>query len=190
MTENFDSPEQEKQYDEEGRVIRANRTQAKREREPIKAFASELLKLPAHQYPLLPIDDTLIAALREGKRLSGNALSRHLNYLTRLLDEQDYPAILAAHEHINHPYLHSPGKQQRIRREMERLLADDAEIYGELLGRYADLDVQHVRQLVREAKKQLAAVPPVTEADAPAPPNKYQRRLQKYLQGLALYYEE
>ncbi|EHM50502.1 ribosome biogenesis factor YjgA [Cardiobacterium valvarum] len=186
MTENFESPGKEKQYDEEGRVIRANRSQAKREREPIKAFAGELLKLPAHQYPLLPIDDTLIAALREGKRLSGNALSRHLNYLTRLLDEQDYPAILAAHEHINHPYLHSSGKQQRIRREIERLLADDAGVYGELLGRYADLDVQHVRQLVREAKKQRAA----DDADTPLPPNKYQRRLQKYLQGLALYYEE
>ena len=129
----------EKQYDEEGRVIRENRSQAKREREHIKTFARELLKLPAHQYPLLPIDETLQAALVEGKRLSGNALSRHLNYLTRLLDEQDYEAIRTAHEHVNHPYLHSPGKQQRIRAEMERLLAGDADIYGELLGRYADL---------------------------------------------------
>ena len=180
----------EKQYDEEGRVIRANRSQAKREREPIKAFAGELLKLPAHQYSLLPIDETLIAALREGKRLSGNALSRHLNYLTRLLDEQDYPAILAAHEHINHPYLQSPGKQQRIQRELERLLADDGDIYGELLGRYAGFDVQHVRQLVREAKKQQAAAAAAAETDTPAPPDKYRRRLQKYLQGLALLYEE
>ena len=48
----------------------------------LKIFARELLKLPAHQYPLLPIDETLQAALVEGKRLSGNALSRHLNYLT------------------------------------------------------------------------------------------------------------
>jgi len=116
----------EKQYDEEGRVIRENRSQAKREREHIKTFARELLKLPAHQYPLLPIDETLQAALVEGKRLSGNALSRHLNYLTRLLDEQDYESIRTAHEHVNHPYLHSPGKQQRIRAEMERLLAGDA----------------------------------------------------------------
>ena len=83
----------EKQYDEEGRVIRENRSQAKREREHIKTFARELLKLPAHQYPLLPIDETLQAALVEGKRLSGNALSRHLNYLTRLLDEQETARI-------------------------------------------------------------------------------------------------
>ena len=146
----------EKQYDEEGRVIRENRSQAKREREHIKTFARELLKLPAHQYPLLPIDETLQAALVEGKRLSGNALSRHLNYLT----------------------------------EIARLLANDADIYGELLGRYAELDLQHLRQLVREAQKLLAAANTEEENAAPAAPNKYQRRLQKYLQSLALYYAE
>ena len=131
----------EKHYDEEGRVIRENRSQAKREREHIKIFARELLKLPAHQYPLLPIDETLQAALVEGKRLSGNALSRHLNYLTRLLDEQGYEEILAAHEHVNHPYLHSPGKQQRIQGEIARLLAGDADIYGELLGCLAAMPI-------------------------------------------------
>jgi len=181
----------EKQYDEEGRVIRENRSQAKREREHIKTFARELLKLPAHQYPLLPIDETLQAALVEGKRLSGNALSRHLNYLTRLLDEQGYEEILAAHEHVNHPYLRSPGKQQRIQGEIARLLANDADIYGELLGPSAELDLQHVRHLVREAQKLLAAAAASAEENAaPAAPNKYQRRLQKYLQSLALYYAE
>ena len=113
-----------------------------------------------------------------------------MNYLTRLLDEQDYEAIRAAHEHVNHPYLHSPGKQQRIKGEIERLLAGDADIYGELLGRYADLDLQHLRQLVREAQKLLAAATAEAEDTTPAVPNKYQRRLQRYLQGLALYYEE
>ena len=85
-------------------------------------------------------------------------------------------------------------KQQRIQGEIARLLAGDADIYGELLGRYADLDLQHLRQLVREAQKLLAAATAEVDDDAPAAPsnapNKYQRRLQKYLQGLALFYEE
>ena len=73
---------------------------------------------------------------------------------------------------------------------MERLLAGDADIYGELLGRYADLDLQHLRQLVREAQKLQAAAVTEEENTVPATPNKYQRRLQKYLQGLALVYED
>ena len=63
---------------------------------------------------------------------------------------------------------------------MERLLAGDADIYGELLGRYADLDLQHLRQLVREAQKLQAAAVTEEENTVSATPNKYQRRLQKY----------
>ena len=55
-------------------------------------------------------------------------------------------------------------------------------------------DLQHLRQLVREAQKLLAAATAEVDDDTPAAPNnapnKYQRRLQKYLQGLALFYEE
>ncbi|MDO4643005.1 MAG: ribosome biogenesis factor YjgA [Cardiobacteriaceae bacterium] len=179
----------EKQYDEEGRVIRENRSQAKREREHVKTFARELLKLPAHQYPLLPINETLIAALIEGKRLSGNALSRHLNYLTRLIDEQDFTAIRHAHEHVNHPYLRTHDNQKRIKREIERLLDGDPDIFNELLSRYSELDLQHLRQLTREAQKQRNTHQEKNEEPNPAPPNKYQRHLQKYLQSLPLYYE-
>ena len=179
MTEN------EKQYDEEGRVIRENRTQAKRERDEIKTFATELLQLPARQYALLPISDTLAAALTEGKRLTGNALKRHMNYLTRLLEEHDLDALRHAHQHINHPYLNDGAKHQRIQREIDRLIAGDNSIIAELMQRYADLDLQHVRTLTREAQKQRAALPEDAR-DTPHKDNKPQRKLRDYLKTLAL----
>ncbi len=170
----MDKPE--KQYDEEGRVIRENRSEAKREREKIKAFARELLQLPGHQYELLPVDERLREALLEGKRLSGNALARHLIFLTKLLDQQDYPTIAAAFRHVNHPRSNDAAKLRRIQREMELLLAGDRDIFSELLQRYRDLDIQYVRQLLREHHKQPAG----------AEPSKQQRALQKYLSGLML----
>lgn len=179
MTEN------EKQYDEEGRVIRENRTQSKREREDIKTFAAELLQLPARQYALLPISDTLAAALVEGKRLTNNALKRHMNYLTRLLEEHDLAAVRHAHEHVNHPYLNDGAKYRRIQHEIARLLDNDPEIIGELLARYADLDIQHLRTLTREAQKQQAALP----EDEHGKTDKYQRKLLQYLKKLPLNME-
>lgn len=181
--------EKTKQYDEEGRVIRENRSALKRERDAVKTFAEELLKLPNRQYPLLPMNDALQTAMIEGKRLSGNAYQRHLTYITRLMLEHDIDAIKTSHEHINHPYMNSGAKTQRIQREIDRLIANDPDIHGELLGLYEDLDLQYVRQLVRETQKHLAQ-----EAEMPAEarsgkPGKHQRRLQKYLQSLPLYYE-
>lgn len=174
--------ENEKQYDEEGRIIRENRTQAKREREEIKTFAATLLQLPARQYALLPISDTLALALEEGKRLSGNALKRHMNYLTRLLEEHDLDAVRHAHEHVNHPYLNDGAKQQRIQRECERLISGDKAILVELIARYHNLDIQHIRTLAREAQKQRAALP----EDERHKTDKYQRKLRDYLKNLAL----
>lgn len=187
-----------KEYDEEGRVIRENRSAIKREREAIRQFAEELLKLPTHQYPLLPISEQLQAALIEGKRLTGNALRRHLNYLTRLLDEHpDFDKLRYVHEHINHPYRHDSSKMRRIAQEIDRLLGNDKDIYGELLAHYADFDMQYVRQLVREAQKHLSNTDSDNSDDSaadsspPAPKaEKYRRRLQKYLQGLSLNYDD
>lgn len=177
------SDKTEKTYDEEGRVIRDNKSQLKREREQTKAFAQTLLKLPSQQYPLLPIDAQLQDALILGKRLTGNALKRHLNYLTRLIIEQDETAILKAHQHINHAYLNDPQKNQRIDHELNRLLNNDPNILSELLDRYHTLDLQYIRQLTRQAQK----TPPQT-TDTPPTINKHQRKLRKYLQTLPLNY--
>ena len=183
--------DQEKQYDELGRVIRSNRSEEKRQREEIKAFAQELLNLPSGQYALLPITETLQAALIEGKRLQGNAFKRHLNYLTRLLDEHNLDEVQHAHEHINHPYMNDGAKMQRIQREIERLASDDPDIVAELFARYTDPDLQHIRQLTREMKKYREAQAKLDPEQRDRKPGKHQRQLQKYLQTLALteYYQ-
>lgn len=176
----------EKQYDEEGRVIRANRSQLKRERAEIKAFAQTLLQLPARQYPLLPINETLQDALIEGKRLTGNALKRHLGYLTRLIEEQDEANIRAAHERVNHAFSHSADKMRRIQWEIKRLHEQDAAIFTELLQRYDALDVQYVRQLLRESLKLEHKQAEALAADGKTSPNKYRQQLQTYLSQLNL----
>lgn len=194
--------EKEKRYDEEGRVIRDNRSQIKRERAEIKTFAQTLLTLPTRQYAQLPITATLQAALIEGKRLTGNALKRHLNYLTRLLDEHDLAAVRYAHEQLNHPFFNTPDKQKRIQSEILRLLNNDAHIYNDLLNTYQEIDLQHVRQLVRASQKALLkAEQAADEQETSTPhapqaaiqqkaPDKAQRKLQKYLQSLVLHYDE
>ncbi|MDO4434995.1 MAG: ribosome biogenesis factor YjgA [Cardiobacteriaceae bacterium] len=182
------SPKKEKQYDEEGRVIRENRTQAKREREPLKALASELLKLPSRQYALLNISDTFQSALVEGKRLTGNALARHLSFLTRLVEEHGYESLRARHEHINHPFLKNEGKTQQILFEIKQLIAGDADIFAEMMARYQDFDAQHVRQLVREIQKHQKAQSAL-QAQNPEhkiEPSKHQSALHKYLSSLSL----
>ncbi len=145
---------QDRQYDEDGLVIRVNKEEEKRKREEIKTFVKGLLKLSNDKYVDLPIDDRLRDALAEGKRLSGNALKRHLSFLVRLVHEQDYPTILAAHERVHHSVRNDPTKIAHMESYRDRLIDGDKEVVNELLSKFADVDVQYIRQLARNAKKE------------------------------------
>ncbi len=149
---------QDKQYDEDGLVIRTNKEDEKRKREAIKTFVKEqLLALSNDKYAVLPLDNTLQAALIEAKRLSGNAYKRHLAFLVRLVYEQDFAAIQAAFARIHHPYRNDPGKIREIEHYRERLIAGDKAVINELLAKFAQVNIQYLRQLARNAGKERQA---------------------------------
>lgn len=144
----------EKQYDEDGLVIRPNKTALKKEREEVKAFAEQLLALPKDNYALLPIDEALKNALLEGKRLKDNPLRRHLAFVVRLIVEQDFAAIQQSYEKVCHPYRNDKNKIQQIEIYRDRIIDNDATVYDELLEKFAEVNIQQLRQLARNAKKE------------------------------------
>lgn len=146
---------QDRQYDEDGLVIRTNKEEEKRKREEIKAFVKELLKLANDKYADLPIDNILRAALEEGKRLTGNAYKRHLSFIVRLVHEQDFDHIVTVYERIHHPYRNDPGKIREVEHYRDRLIAGDKAVINELLGKFADVDIQYIRQLSRNVGKEI-----------------------------------
>ncbi len=152
---NISSKKKDREYDEEGLVIRTNKEEEKRQRDKIKAFVrDELLSLATDKYSTLPIDETLQKALVEGKRLTGNAYQRHLSFLVRLVHEQDFDHILAQFERVHHPYRNDPAKIHEIESYRDRLIAGDKAVLDELLGKFADVDIQYIRQLARNASKE------------------------------------
>lgn len=144
----------QKQYDEDGLVIRPNKTAIKKEREEVKLFAEALLNLPNNTYAMLPIDDILKSALLEGKRLKDNPLRRHLSFVVRLIIEQDFEAIQASYEKVCHPYRNDKNKIHQIEAFRNRILENDTRVYDELLEKYQAVNIQQLRQLARNAIKE------------------------------------
>lgn len=187
----------EKLLDEEGLVIRINKEEEKRKRDEIKDFVKTLLALSADKYSDLPIDERLRLALVEGKRLTGNAHKRHLSFLVRLIHEQDYETILAAHEQIHHAFRNDPGKIRVTENYRDRLIDSDKNVINELLSQFADVDIQYLRQLARNASKEKKIeVQRLTEqaeingipfdADKPIKTTKSSKLLYQYLFKLEL----
>lgn len=187
----------DRQFDEDGLVIRINKEEEKRKREEIKAFVKELLKLANDKYAGLPVDKTLRHALEEGKRLTGNAYKRHLSFIVRLVHEQDFDNIVAVYERIHHPYRNDPGKIREIENYRDRLIAGDKAVINELLGKFADVDIQYIRQLARNVGKEIetekkrlmdvaAKGGAPFDADKPMKPTKSSKLLYQYLFKLEL----
>lgn len=152
-----------KQYDEEGRVIRENRSQIKRERAIIRQFAQDLSKLPQNTINRLPIDETLQQALVEAKRLSQTALKRHLTYLTRLIEAQDYELIKNAYNQLD-----NQKNSRLIDQLIDDLIANNNQSYQSLNQISSEIDKQLINNLLRQINKH------------PENP-KYKQKLRKYL---------
>lgn len=188
---------QDREYNEDGLVIRTNKEEEKRIREAIKDFVKELLKLPNAKYADLPMDNTLKAALEEGKRLTNNAFKRHLSFIVRLVHEQNFEEIQSAYERIHHPYRNDPSKIREIEHYRDRLIDGDKTVINELLGKFAEVDIQYLRQLARNVNKEIDAERQRLKAlsdkggqpydeDQPIKPTKSSKLLYQYIFKLEL----
>ena len=188
---------QNRKYDEDGLVVRVNKEEEKRKRDEIKTFVKELLKIANDKYLNLPFDQVLNNALIEAKRLKGNALKRHLSFIVRLVHEQDFPNIQSVYERLHHPYRNDPGKIREVKYYRDRLIAGDKDVIDEIIDKFANVDIQYIRQLSRNVDKEIKAerqrfidlaekIGQPFDADKPTKPTKSSKLLYRYLFKLEL----
>ncbi|MGV6808825.1 MAG: ribosome biogenesis factor YjgA [bacterium] len=167
-------PIPEKEY-----AIRPNKTQLKRETQAIQTLVLDLLKQDAASLARLPISEKLSTELFTAKKLQKSALKRQIKYLTSLLRDQGADFITVLQQTLvdqQRPHQQQVAQFHQIETWRDRLLAGDQTCLQDLYARYtADFDMQYVRQLIRNAKK---------EQQHNKPP-KSSRALFQYLKGLA-----
>jgi len=166
------APLPEKEY-----AVRPNKAQLKRETQAIQALVLALLKHDQAGLARLPLTEKLLIALSSAKKLQKAALKRQIKYLTGLMRDQgadfieDVQQALAAQQM---PHQQQVAQFHQLEVWRDQLLAGDRECLQTLHERYPDFDIQYVRQLTRNAKK---------EQQQQKPP-KSSRALFQYLKGL------
>ncbi|MCW5622417.1 MAG: DUF615 domain-containing protein [Burkholderiales bacterium] len=141
-----------------------SKTQRKRAMHDRQELGAALVELSETRLAELALPERLLDAILEAKRIAKfGALRRQLQYIGKLMrDAQlDVPAIEAQLEAWNGPSRQATAYLHLLERWRDRLLADDAAL-GELVQAFPDCDLQRVRALVRNARKEQAA------AQAPA----------------------
>ena len=152
-----------------------SKSQLKREAHALQQLGIDLLDLSETVLETLGLPDTLMAALSEAKRLhSRGGRKRQLQFIGKLMRDIDPEPIEAyfAQERLKARQLAQAHHQLEDWRD--RLIDEGDPAAEDFLQHYPQADRQHLRQLIRQAKK---------EKDHDKPP-KSSRALFRYIRDL------
>jgi ribosome-associated protein len=133
-----------------------SKTRRKRTAHALQELGEALVGLNESQLAQLELPEQLHDAVLLAKRISKfGALRRQVQYIGRLMREVDAAAIAAQLEAWKGQSRQAVAYLHQVERWRTRLLDSDAAL-SEFLSRHPGCDVQRLRQLVREARKEQA----------------------------------
>ncbi|WP_273150695.1 ribosome biogenesis factor YjgA [Methylophaga thiooxydans] len=153
--------------------LEKSKSQVKRELDALKDLGKELMDLSVKDLEKLSLSEDLLYAITKAQSMSKGALKRQVGFIGGILAREDHVDIKRNVDLLKLPHQGQVKQFHQLEQWRDRLLAGDNAVYGELIAEFEDFDVQHVRQLVRNADR---------EAKQNKPP-KAARQLFQYLQS-------
>lgn len=134
-----------------------SKSQIKREMDALQDLGKRLTQLNSEQLDQVPMPGTLEDAIREHQRLrKGEALRRQLQYIGRImrkLEEDEVEAISHAINCFDASQVEHAQRFHQIENWRDRLLSEKNAL-TDYMAQYPEADVQHLRQLIRNAQKE------------------------------------
>jgi ribosome-associated protein len=150
-----------------------SKTKRKQHMTELQALGAALVKLPEGQLATMPMPEQLAAAVAEARRISSHeGRRRQVQYIGRLMRNLDPEPIRAALAELAGQSAGAKAKQLQLERWRTRLIDDDAAL-TEYASAHPDTDLQALRTLIRNARKEIAE----------AKPPRAQRELFRFLRG-------
>ncbi|QWE22964.1 DUF615 domain-containing protein [Polynucleobacter sp. AP-Jannik-300A-C4] len=156
-----------------------SKSELKRQMTERQKLAEVLAALSSDALKTIPLDEAIKAAIAETNKIkSFEAIRRHKQYLGKLmrfLDEEELDAIQKRLDAIQGVSKAETGKLHYLESYRDRLIADDA-AFTKMIEQYPDMDIQNMRTLIRNARK---------EKEANKPPKAY-REIFRVLKDLGI----
>lgn len=148
------------------RATGPSRSQRKREALDVLALAATLMAAPAGQVQRLALPEELAELVATSRRVQQQiARKRQTQFLAKQLRRQDaelLETIRAAFSEDREAARRETARLHRVERLRDRLLAEGDSALQALLDEHPQADATHLRQLLRQARK---------ERDEDAPPH-------------------
>lgn len=146
-----------------------SKTKIKKQMLELQDLGKTLTALPNDKLRELNLDENLLDAILEYKRITKfGALSRQLQYIGRLMRDVDPAPIVAKLDAWNGVSRQHTAWLHQVEQWRDRLL-EQPDALTQLLSAHPEADAQHLRTLIRNAQK---------EKEAGKPPKSYREIFQ------------
>jgi ribosome-associated protein len=149
----FQSSEFEQEYD------RPSKSQLKREMTALQKLGEDLVAEPRDRVKRVPMPEDVRDAILECQQIKDHeGRRRQMQYVgkkMRSLDEDEIAAIQRTLDSWKGLSKADTAAMHALEKKREKLLANDTAL-TELLGQHPQLDAQHLRTLIRNARKEQA----------------------------------
>lgn len=149
----FQSSEFEQQYD------RPSKSQLKREMTALQELGEELVEQPKDRVKRVPMPEDVREAILECQKIRDHeGRRRQMQYVgrkMRTLEEDEIAAIRRVLDSWKGASKAETAALHALERRREKLLADDQALTA-LMEQHPEADVQHLRTLIRNARKEQA----------------------------------
>ena len=132
-----------------------SKSQRKRELDELKKLGLELLEISDDALRQLMLPDVLLDAIRTAKRITSNgARKRQMQYIGKLMKEIDDAPVRQAVDARKHQHSSRTREFHRIETLRNKLVTNGDSALPEVLAQFPRTDRQHLRKLVRQARKE------------------------------------
>lgn len=119
----------------------------------LQELAKRLVELTPHQLSQVPMPEALEIGVKDAQRFNREARRRQLQYLGKLMRKIDAAPIEAALQKFDQSSAENTARMHLLEKWRDRLIAE-GDALTEFLNSYPGGDVQHLRQLIRNAKSE------------------------------------
>ncbi len=134
---------------------RPNKTLIKKELYALQDLAKRIIALPESYFEDLPLSESMRDAFLLARRIERAALQRQLRYIAGRFHEEDIDAIELTMARQNAPKKEAVDRLHRVEEWRDKLIAGDNALLTNLVDQFDACDAQHLRQLIRNANKEL-----------------------------------
>lgn len=129
-----------------------SKSQKKREASALQQLGERLLTLSDKQLKEIDLPDNLVEAIELAKSIKARGgLKRQLQYIGKLMRNIDVEPIETYFAKLDNRHHDANKVFHQLERWRERILTEGDSVLTELKAEFPDVDLQHLRQLIRNA---------------------------------------